>query len=256
MSVQIRSNPVRDIAGLEAMRGWENSVDDLAAGSELRTPSLVIIDPRALDRECLASSIRSQDGEWNVQGYGSIQEWKSKRDRKGSIAAILLSFGGRKFGEASLSEEIRTLASEFPVVPVVVLADSDNLNNVLKAHELGARSYIPTSVGVEICVKAIKLAIAGGTFVPVTSAKSLRQALESGEGVVSPVADIFTLRQAEVADALRRGKANKIIAFELNLRESTVKVHVRNIMKKLKATNRTEVAFKINDLYLERSVAD
>ena len=36
--------------------------------------------------------------------------------------------------------------------------------------------------------------------------------------------------------------------LELNLRESTVKVHVRNIMKKVKATNRTEVVFKLNDL--------
>ncbi|RFC69009.1 LuxR C-terminal-related transcriptional regulator, partial [Mesorhizobium denitrificans] len=37
--------------------------------------------------------------------------------------------------------------------------------------------------------------------------------------------------------------------YELNLRESTVKVHIRNIMRKLKATNRTEVACKINDLF-------
>jgi DNA-binding NarL/FixJ family response regulator len=54
---------------------------------------------------------------------------------------------------------------------------------------------------------------------------------------------MFTARQAAVIEALRRGKANKIIAYELNLRESTVKVHVRNIMKKLHATNRTEVAY-------------
>ena len=60
---------------------------------------------------------------------------------------------------------------------------------------------------------------------------------------------MFTARQAEVVEALRRGKANKIIAYELHLRESTVKVHIRNIMKKLKATNRTEVAFKINDMF-------
>jgi DNA-binding NarL/FixJ family response regulator len=46
-----------------------------------------------------------------------------------------------------------------------------------------------------------------------------------------------------VIDALRRGKPNKIIANELNMRESTVKVHVRNIMKKLNATNRTQVAY-------------
>jgi DNA-binding NarL/FixJ family response regulator len=60
--------------------------------------------------------------------------------------------------------------------------------------------------------------------------------------------NIFTARQAAVIDALRRGKANKIIAYELNMRESTVKVHVRNIMKKLNAKNRTEVAYRANEL--------
>ncbi len=60
---------------------------------------------------------------------------------------------------------------------------------------------------------------------------------------------MFTPRQAEVVQTLRRGKANKIIACELSLRENTVKVHVRNIMEKLKATNRTEVAYKINALF-------
>ena len=40
----------------------------------------------------------------------------------------------------------------------------------------------------------------------------------------------------------KRGKPNGFIAYELKMRESTVKVHVRNIMKKLHATNRTEVA--------------
>jgi DNA-binding NarL/FixJ family response regulator len=37
--------------------------------------------------------------------------------------------------------------------------------------------------------------------------------------------------------------ANKLIAYELNMCESTVKVHIRNIMKKLNATNRTQVAY-------------
>jgi DNA-binding NarL/FixJ family response regulator len=46
-----------------------------------------------------------------------------------------------------------------------------------------------------------------------------------------------------VLEALRKGKANKAIAFELSIHESTVKVHVRNIMKKLGARNRTEVVY-------------
>ncbi|MGZ9174567.1 MAG: response regulator transcription factor, partial [Candidatus Binatia bacterium] len=44
--------------------------------------------------------------------------------------------------------------------------------------------------------------------------------------------------------AVRQGKANKVIAHELNISESTVKVHLHNIMKKLRVKNRTEVAVK------------
>ena len=46
----------------------------------------------------------------------------------------------------------------------------------------------------------------------------------------------------EVVEEIRHGKANKQIAYELNMSEHTVKVHLRHIMRKLKARNRTEVA--------------
>ena len=52
----------------------------------------------------------------------------------------------------------------------------------------------------------------------------------------------------KILHELRRGKANKIIAYDLNLCQSTVKVHIRNIMKKVGATNRTEVAYKLREL--------
>ena len=64
-------------------------------------------------------------------------------------------------------------------------------------------------------------------------------------------ASFFTSRQSAVVEALKRGKANKIIAYELNMCESTVKVHVRNVMRKLKATNRTEVVYKVNELFYQ-----
>ena len=58
-----------------------------------------------------------------------------------------------------------------------------------------------------------------------------------------PLIEGFTQRQAEILDCLRRGMANKLIAYELDMCESTVKVHIRHIMKKLNATNRTQVAY-------------
>ena len=47
---------------------------------------------------------------------------------------------------------------------------------------------------------------------------------------------------------LRQGKANKLIAHELSMSESTVKVHVRNIMRKMGATNRTQAVYKAQQL--------
>ena len=73
--------------------------------------------------------------------------------------------------------------------------------------------------------------------------------LSSETDVIRPLKEMFTIRQAQVVEALRRGKANKIIAYELKMQESTVKVHIRSIMKKVKATNRTEVVYKVNDMF-------
>jgi DNA-binding NarL/FixJ family response regulator len=215
----------------------------------------LIIDNRALDRQCLARCISTLKIDMDVLAFGSMDEWKKKQHEYPPLAAILLNVGGKKVVEPAVAEEIKKLSSEF-TAPVIVLADSDDLSQIMKALECGAKGYIPSSVSIDVCIEAIALSLAGGIFVPASSVFSMRQILETGSPVARPLASMFTARQAEVVAALRRGKANKIIAYELNLRESTVKVHIRNIMKKVKATNRTEVAYKINDLFPAESSAD
>ena len=128
---------------------------------------------------------------------------------------------------------------------MIVIAESDDLGDILKAIDCGARGYIPTSVNISVAAEAISLARAGGVFIPVSSLLANREALNSVVKGSSYLNESFTPREIEVAEALRRGKANKIIAYEMNLCESTVKVHIRNIMKKLNVTNRTQVAFKL-----------
>jgi DNA-binding NarL/FixJ family response regulator len=87
----------------------------------------------------------------------------------------------------------------------------------------------------------------GGSFVPV---RALVHALtgardgdrDGGAGTATSQAAGLTPREVDVLNLLREGKPNKIIAAQLDLKETTVKIHVRHIMKKLKATNRTEAA--------------
>ncbi|WP_192936868.1 response regulator transcription factor [Sinorhizobium meliloti] len=208
---------------------------------------LLILDGRALGRECLARTLINHGLAMDVAAYGSIDDWREMKDNCPPVAAVLFNIGARQDGE--IATDIPTLASEFRPAPVVVLSDSDDIAQILQVLEGGAKGFIPTSVGVDVCIEAIGLAIAGGVFVPASSVGAARHLIETEKHVAPPLAGMFTIRQAEVVEALRKGKANKIIAYELNLRESTVKVHIRTIMKKLKATNRTEVACKLNEMY-------
>ena len=134
-----------------------------------------------------------------------------------------------------MQEELELLVQQQKAIPIILFSDVDDLDSVVQALHAGARGYLPTSVSLEVAMEAIHLVIAGGTYVP---ASILFAAHRSSQVPGIPKSlELFTARQAAVVEALRRGKANKIIAYELNMRESTVKVHVRSIMKKLKAKN-------------------
>ncbi|RZI60624.1 MAG: response regulator transcription factor [Pseudomonas sp.] len=211
---------------------------------------LLLLDSRALDRECLAKALIGRGLEMEVRAVGGVDDWHDGAHAHSWVQAILFSIGSRKADDPVLVAEMQRLSKEFDSAPIVVLSDTDDLCQVVAMLERGARGFIPSSVGIAVCVEAISLAIAGGIFVPASSVLGLRHLIQPRplENERHP-SGIFTVRQEEVVQALRKGKANKIIAYELNLRESTVKVHVRNIMKKLKASNRTEVVYKLNDLF-------
>jgi DNA-binding NarL/FixJ family response regulator len=146
---------------------------------------------------------------------------------------------------------LELLRVRLPEAPTVVLSDRDDVDEVNRALTHGVRGYIPTSVECGVAVAALRLISAGGTFVPAdtlrsTAAKSDGQP-ESERQRRSDGRDL-TPRELSVIDLLREGKPNKLIAARLDMQESTVKVHVRNILKKLNATNRTHAAFVANRL--------
>lgn len=125
--------------------------------------------------------------------------------------------------------------------------DYEDPHNIRQAFDLGVRGYIPTSLASLVAVEAVRLVCVGGTFAP--TAALLRQAHHRQRSAAESLLKGFTQRQWQILDCLRRGMANKRIADELNMCESTVKVHIRNIMKKLNGTNRTEVIYLTSDLF-------
>ncbi len=206
-----------------------------------RTASLAIIDSRSLFADCLVSGLLELGFEGQVRHYRSVAGWLAETlDPAGPSVLVLLSTAGRD-PAAARCEWTALLAAHGGRHPVVLLADDDGTDALVDAFEAGVRGYIPMSLPLNILAQALDLVLAGGTFVPAT-AVARRFAPDPVVGNVAR----FTGRQGDVLNALLKGASNKLIAYELSMAESTVKVHVRNIMRKLKARNRTHVAFLLN----------
>lgn len=136
---------------------------------------------------------------------------------------------------------------------VLVLPSDSELESELIG--LGIHCFLIGSVSADIAVAGLQLARVGGVFIPpeiLQRANRLyaRREQEPAHVEAPPGFDLrvcFTGREHQIIELLRRGLQNKIIAHHLSISESTVKVHLRNVMKKLHATNRTQVAFLVKD---------
>jgi DNA-binding NarL/FixJ family response regulator len=105
---------------------------------------------------------------------------------------------------------------------------------------------------------AIRFINQGGTYIPVCvlAASSELQRTSPAQPMDERGQPIeFSPRQSQVLEGLRQGKQNKIIAYELGMCESTVKVHLRHIMRKLNARNRTQVVLLTNRMHRGSAVA-
>ncbi|MGK9237033.1 response regulator transcription factor [Inquilinus limosus] len=225
--------------------GTDSFTGTRPAGNAAQGPvTVAIIDRRALGRETLTQAFASADGRFRSLAFADIDEWELSPDR-GDTSLILLECSGAGNGWPSAEEQLQRLVGTHPDIPVVVIGEDEDSRHIAAILAQGARGYVPTSVSLNVAVGALGLALAGGTFVPASVLQ------HSGRGQPEPRPSVHSMlglseRQAAVADAVALGKPNKIIAYELDLCESTVKVHIRSIMKKLQARNRTEIAFKLH----------
>ncbi len=226
-------------------KGTDKPSRELVARSmpaeEVRGSATIVIERRVLFRECLTRCLKLASDQ-NVISFASVEDWLKVSE--GINASLIVLCTGSRARDADINRDIALLAQINNPLPTILMSDIEDADQIVDALERGARGYIPTSVSMDVAIEAMRLVRAGGVFVPASSLIASRRSAADGSNTARQTGNgMFTVRQSAVVEALRRGKANKIIAYELNMRESTVKVHVRNIMKKLKAKNRTEVAF-------------
>lgn len=207
-------------------------------------PHVAVIDTRPLSRECFVRCLEAFRAASVIESHASIAAWRQHaRDDDVQIVLHNLAACSEQDGQ-----DVTAIVAAAGANRVIILSDSTDLETMLLAVSSGAAGFVPPDASLADVVEAIRIAHSGGTYLPRHSLLLLSQALAANHHDADGPGDQFTHRQMAVARALQRGAANKTIAYELNLCESTVKVHIRTIMRKVKATNRTQAALRLDGL--------
>jgi DNA-binding NarL/FixJ family response regulator len=209
--------------------------------------TLIYLDSRTFTRDLIGRWLQSHLDGLSVCALPDPEQIARDPAVADRVRAMIVNTGPERMASAGVASLLSRVGELLPAVPVAILSDYEDPENIRAAFELGVRGYIPTSLASLVAAQAVHLICAGGTFAPAAALLSSAGVRNGGDG--APALEGFTQRQAQILDCLRRGMANKLIAYELNMCESTVKVHIRNIMKKLNATNRTQVVYLTNGLF-------
>jgi DNA-binding NarL/FixJ family response regulator len=229
----------------------ESRLEDYRRGLDRVSPlTIAVIDDRPLIRDCFGRGLRAVDETLELHYFSDLTSLEASEAAIERINIILICATWSKAKSDVYMSQIAQIRADRPETDTIILSEIEDVSDVLRAFEFGVRGYIPPTVSLEVAVSAMRLVAAGGIYVPASILSRCEQLIRQSPAA-NPHEDsvsLFTSRQMLVIDALRKGKANKIIAYDLNMCESTVKVHVRNIMKRLKARNRTEVVYLLSKL--------
>jgi DNA-binding NarL/FixJ family response regulator len=152
--------------------------------------------------------------------------------REFSLVLLDLNLPGAT-GLSCLSE-LRRVVPTTPIVVVSAVGDPKIMQDVIMG---GACAFIPKSAPGQVLINALRVILAGGTYMPT----GIVAALRGGDGTSHSE---LTLRQRRVLELLSTGLSNKRIARALDISEITVKAHVTAIFRKLGVTNRVQAGLE------------
>ncbi|HXZ50348.1 MAG TPA: response regulator [Usitatibacter sp.] len=137
-------------------------------------------------------------------------------------------------------EALQAIRKEAPGAHVVMLTVSEDAEDLLAALRAGADGYLLKNIDSEFLVESIRRAAEGESVVSSEMTGKLVKGVRAGPAAAP--ADGLSPREREILAHLARGSSNKEVARALELAESTVKIHVQHILRKLNLSSRVQAA--------------
>lgn len=201
---------------------------------------IVVADDHPLYREAVCLRLGRIYPQATVIGVASIDELLAlNEDSRPAVDLILVDL---RMPGMSGGASIGRIVTAFPGASVVLMSGEATLADVTAAVQAGAKGYLPKTISSELFSSAVAILLEGGTYLPseVLNAESATANSAPPSAPTKLSLDLLTPRQQAVLVRLTAGASNKEIGRDLGLSEVTVKLHVRQILKKIGARNRAE----------------
>ena len=200
---------------------------------------VAVLTPNSLVRAQLVSLLTSLGFENVVQGSTLdelMQHTSDEAHPEILLTALVLS-------AADIADLMQNVEILLPITKVVFLSGHFNINLLRECFTCHASGYLLEDLSPEALQKSLMLVSIGEKVFP--SALSLVLANSTKRAIADTLSEQscdLSAREIGILRLLADGRSNKVIASNLNIAESTTKLHLRNILRKLRATNRTQAA--------------
>lgn len=207
-------------------------------GAFVESSIVWLIDAHPLFRSGLRSQLEGKGFEVVAEAASIEEIMRGGAKDQPSPTLIIMDLGQG-------TDAVSSLKSAQPSARTVVFAESAELSQLADMFSAGADAYLLKSISPSALIESLKLVSLGEKVFPsmLTDFLGAMRASQSGSSERVRVGDVaLSQREVDIIRRLADGHSNKTIAKDLSITEATVKVHLKTVLRKLGATNRTQVA--------------
>lgn len=207
--------------------------------------AFVVADDHPMVRDALAAALKGGFAGARIAYAGTLAETQAAIETNPETDLVVLDLDmPGMLGLAGLA----ALRAAHPSLPIAIVSATTNSAAMRQAVEMGAAGFIPKLAAADRFLDAVRAILSGAIWLP-DEAKD--EVLASRDRDLAQRAALLTPQQHRVLSLLAEGMANKLIAYEMQISEPTVKAHVTEILRKLGVTSRTQAVILAQRLALE-----
>jgi DNA-binding NarL/FixJ family response regulator len=207
---------------------------------------VLIVDDHPLYREGLKALLSGLDSDLDATDVSTVVEAVALAQTDPPFALVLLDMNLPGANHLTALQQIK---AAFESAAVVIVSGEEDPTLILQTIEAGAAGYIPKSTDSAVTIQALRLVLAHGVYLPAHALRHM-SSVATHTAIVPKDAPELSERQRAVLRCLLQGKANKVIARELDIAEGTVKAHLWAVYQMLGVNSRAQAMYRAYELGL------